>query len=371
MKKTFCIFLVCLFLCTGVSASELEVTEHMHANYSKALKMSAMPNFNGYCAACVAYQVMAMGISREYIYGNGNEAFGRYGAIARTSGGWYTVSYPSHTRTLKQVLQMQNTGDFGANYYPIILGFNKGTASAAGQRYGHAMMIYAVRAGTVYFTDSTEPAAADNIHSLSIDDFCLRYSDKPDTPEREFVYDGAVVFYRSAPDGAALGISKDRLALWEPVTFSFSSPAATGYSMGVDKDGVRVMTVHTQEPFYTVQFGEPGTYTAYISACNSFGYADSTAVTFTVGMAPCNAFINADKQSAAAGETVTVSYGADYATSYAVGITHPDGTYEVINAGDTAVLQRSFDEPGVYSIFVSCCNSSGYVDTATISLEIN
>ncbi len=250
-----------------------------------------------------------------------------------------------------------------------MLGFAKGTASAAGQRYGHAMMIYAVRAGTVYFTDSTEPVLEDNIYVMSIDDFCTRYSDKADTPEAEFVYDGAIVFYKNAPDGASIKAQSEQYTLWEPVTFDFAASGATAYSLGVDKDGVRVMTVHTDSPSYTAQFGEAGTYTAYISACNAFGFTDSKAISFRVGSSPENAYITADKQSASIGETVTISYGADFAASYAIGINHPDGSFEAIQTTDS-YLAYTFDTAGTYTIFATCCNSAGYVDTQVININV-
>lgn len=368
MKKTLCMLLIFIFISSAAFASDTSIREHMHSNYSKALRMSAMPSFNGYCAACVAYQVMAIGISREYIAGNGNDAFARYSAISRSSGGWLTKSYPAALYSMRQVLLSQNTSGYGSAYYPIVLGFDRGTASQAGQKYGHTMLIYAVRAGTVYFTDSTMPELSDNIYSLPIDDFCLRYSDNPDTAEHEFVYDGAVVFYRSAPDAARVGMQKNQHVLWEDVTFDFSAPGATGYSIGIEKDGVRVMTLHTLAPSYTAQFGEKGTYTAYISACNAFGYVDSQTITFDVGAAPEHPYITADKTSVLSGESVSISYGADYASSYAIGITHPDGSYEVINAGDADTLERTLDTAGIYSIFVSCCNSVGYIDTEVINI---
>lgn len=369
MKKFICILLVFLVLGSAASASDSAIKEHMHSNYAKALALSGMKSFNGYCAACVAYQGMAHGIHTQYISGNGNQAFERYSSITRTGGGWLTKSYGASEYSIKQVLTMQNTDGYSGSYYPIVLGFNKGTASAAGQRYGHAMMIYAVRAGMVYFTDSTEPVLEDNIYSMSIDDFCTRYSDKADTPEEEFVYDGAIVFYKNAPDGASVTTKSEQYTLWESATFDFAASGATAYSLGVDKDGVRVMTLHTSSPSYTAQFGEAGTYTAYVTACNAFGFTDSKAITFRVGSSPENAFITSSKQSIGIGEAVTISYGADFATSYAIGITHPDGSFEAIQTTDSSI-DYTFESAGTYTIFATCCNSVGYVDTQVININV-
>lgn len=341
----------------------------MQSNYTKALALSGMQNFNGYCAACVAYQGIAHGIHTQYIWANGNQAFERYSSITRTGGGWLTKSYPSKEYSMKQVLSMQNTDDFSGFYCPIVLGFNKGTASSAGQYYGHAMMIYAVRAGTVYFTDSTEPVLEDNIYAMSIDDFCTRYSDKADTPEEEFVYDGAIVFYKNAPNGASVATKAKKYTLWENVTFDFAASGATSYSLGVDKDGVRVMTVHSASPSYNAQFGEAGTYTAYVTACNAFGFTDSKAITFAVGSLPENAFITSDEPSASVGETMTISYGADFATSYAIGITLPDGSFEVIQTTDSSI-DYTFESAGTYTVFATCCNNVGYVDTQVININV-
>ncbi len=369
MKKIISVLLILVFSFSVAYADGQATDEYMLENYKKALALSPLPSFNGYCAACVAYQGMAMGIHKNYVWCNGNEAYGKYSSMERTEGLWYTKSFPSSLYSMKDVFLSQNGKSGEKTYCPVVLGFNTGTASQAGQKYGHAMMIYAVKDGMVYFTDSTEPVISDNIHKLSTDDFCKKYSDNPCTSEREFNYDGAVVFYKAPPASATLAISDDKVCVWQDVTLSFSSPGATSYWIGIDKDGTRVMTLSTKEPQLKLSFGEEGTYTAYITACNVFGCVDSAPIIFTVGSHPQNAELCADKTSASLGEAIKFTYDADFATSFSIGILKPDGNFYVVHNDEKELIQ-SFDRTGTYCIFVSCCNSFGYVDTQKLEINI-
>jgi len=282
MKKTVCLLLIFILTFSCAFADGQVIRDYMLSNYTKALSLSPLSSFNGYCAACVAYQGMAMGIHKGYVWCNGNEAFDTYSSMAKTSGGWLTKSHKASDVSMRQVLLSQNADAFDVPYSPIVLGFNTGTATDAGQTYGHAMMIYAVRCGMVYFADSTEPVLSDNIHTLSIDDFCAFYSDKADTERCEFRYDGAVIFYTNAPKMALISASCDEAVLWQNIELSFSSPSATSYSIGIDREGKRISTIHTDKPFYNLSFGEQGTYTIYISACNTYGYTDSIPISIKI-----------------------------------------------------------------------------------------
>ncbi|MBE7051482.1 MAG: hypothetical protein E7395_02775 [Ruminococcaceae bacterium] len=375
MKRIIAVFLIFIMLISfsanhNAVASEDSIKSHMLSNYSKAISLSGKNNFVGYCAACVSYQLMAYGIIDKYVYGNGNSAYQNYSSIITTPTGWHTKSYPASEISLSQILEKQNASPNGFRYYPIVLGFNKGTASSAGQAYGHTMMIYAVRGGKVYFTDSLMPNTPDNIYSLSISEFCNRYSDNPTTLEKEFVYDGAVVFYNSLPDTIDISVSNTQNAPWAPVTFKFSSPATVTYSLAVYKNNVRIQTIHTNSNTYTSSYGEPGSYTAYVSASNLLGSVDSYTISFNVQSAPANAYMYASKQWASVGESVTFEYGAENATSYSVGIYYPDGSFEAVHTSGTGKLTRAFNMPGTYILFASCCSVGGHIDTNRVSVEI-
>lgn len=370
MKKTICLILslVMLFSCINSAFADSDaIRQHMQSNYSKALTLSKRSNFNGYCAVCVAYQLMAFGIVNKYVIGHGKDSFDNYSAMNPTSGGWYTRSYPAHTYSMKYVLESVNTFSFGQSYYPIVFGFTKGTASSAGQTYGHTLMVYAVRGGTVYFTDSTMPLLSDNIYSLTIDEFCARYSDNPATLANEFVYEGAVQFYKSAPDSADI---KAAVVSGSDVEIRFSSPGATQYSMALYKDGVRADTIHTQLNHVNLKLLQPGRYSAFVTACNVYGYLDSYSVDFIIGSSPQSGVISSNKYTVASGEEVTLFCSADYATSYAIGITYPDLSFKAVHADSSGMYITSFEQPGVYTIYASCCNFAGYIDTQPITIQV-
>ena len=103
MKKTICLILsfVMLFSCINSAFADSDaIRQLMQSNYSKALTLSKRSNFNGYCAVCVAYQLMAFGIVNKYVIGHGKDSFDNYSAMNPTSGGWYTRSYPAHTYSM-------------------------------------------------------------------------------------------------------------------------------------------------------------------------------------------------------------------------------------------------------------------------------
>lgn len=370
MKKLISIILCLAIFVSGTSvvmADDASIKQYMHSNYSKALSLSGRINFNGYCAACVVYQLMAAGVITHNVIGHGKDAYRNYSSMTKTSGGWYTISYPSSAYSMEYVLKAANSDSDALRYYPIVLGFSKGTESSAGQTYGHAMMIYTVRNGVVYFTDSTMPILADNIYSLSIADFCKRYSDKPETPTSEFVYDGAVQFYNSVPDAVDIRVESVDPTTSEAV-FGFSSPATTQYCMALFKDNVRLDTYFTGANTLKIGLSGPGAYSAYVSACNLAGYTDSYTVSFNIGNAPENGSLSSNKYTVSAGEQFTLFYGADYATSYAMGITYPDISFEAVHLDGSEMYITSFDKPGIYKIYVSCCNASGYVDTEPVTI---
>lgn len=65
------------------------------------------------------------------------------------------------------------------------------------------------------------------------------------------------------------------------VSFNLGATNATNYTIGIDKDGTRMITQDVgTNPSFT--FNEQGNYTAYITAYNSVSYKDSNTVSFRV-----------------------------------------------------------------------------------------
>lgn len=75
--------------------------------------------------------------------------------------------------------------------------------------------------------------------------------------------------------------NKNILVKGDTVTFSLGADNATNYTIGIDKDGSRLITqeVNTNPSF---RLDEPGEYSAYVTCYNSSSYTDSGRVYFTV-----------------------------------------------------------------------------------------
>jgi len=377
MKKTISViisfFIILSLLTSAVYANPYSydpIMGKIYDVYSRAISKSGRENFFGYCGVCVGHQLLAYGVNTEYIGLDGNQSYAHYSAKQQTSGGYYTRSFPASQYSMAQLINHLNADSSSGAAFPVVIGFNKGTASAAGQKYGHTMLIYEVCGGYVYYADSTISTWQDNIHKSSINDFLWLYSDKADTAATEFVYDGGVQFYKSAPKAATVRLSSNQVSLWQPIDFYVSAPGSTGYAVAIDRDGQRITNVYPGVGTYsTLQFGEPGVYTAYVSSWNAYGCIDSTKVTFEVLGAPVSPYIRSASSQVALTSPVNIEFGARNATGYCIGVTSPNGEYNVYFTDKTAFAIPT-SQRGIYTIFVTCCNGIGYVDTERINVNV-
>jgi len=118
----------------------------------------------------------------------------------------------------------------------------------------------------------------------------------------------------SPPTGAWISANKSLGAINESITFTCGSNGATGYTIGIDRDGTRVLTQSISTSF-TTSFSTKGSYTAYITAWNGVGMVDSSTINFRIyDDSPINGWFSADKTFITVGETVTFKYGIENAT---------------------------------------------------------
>lgn len=258
-----------------------DIVGTMRTNFSKALRTSGMYSFNGYCGSCVSNQLYTYGITKNRLNFNGNQAYSTFAYSYSTSGGYNVIAYPASYYTMRQVLTILDETPASSQITPLVICFRKGTASDAGQTFGHTLMVYAVKEGSVYYTDSMYPTVNDSAICQTIDDFCAHYSDKPETTRTEFVYNGAVLFYKYAPTSLKISTDKTVYAPGETIHFAFTAAGATSYTIGIDKGPDRYITENVTGS-YSKTINEPGVYTAYFTAANRYGYNDSYKVTFEV-----------------------------------------------------------------------------------------
>ena len=84
------------------------------------------------------------------------------------------------------------------------------------------------------------------------------------------------------PSKSVLAANTYAITTGGSITFTATSDTATGYVIGIDKDGVRKITEEMPNGELTKLFTETGTYSAYVTSYNSAGGLDSTRITFTV-----------------------------------------------------------------------------------------
>lgn len=84
-----------------------------------------------------------------------------------------------------------------------------------------------------------------------------------------------------AVNGTWLTVNGSTFIAGSTVTFNLGANNANGYTIGIDKDGTRIITqgVGTNPSFV---LNEPGNYSAYVTAGNSVSYQDSARVYFRV-----------------------------------------------------------------------------------------
>ena len=84
------------------------------------------------------------------------------------------------------------------------------------------------------------------------------------------------------PSGEWMRVNKERVAPGEEITFTYGAENATGFYIGIDRDGTRILSQEVPASGFTTSFSETGQYSAYVSISNSTGFVDSNRVSFTV-----------------------------------------------------------------------------------------
>ena len=128
-----------------------EMAESAEEIYQRARSLFGRRSFNGYCGAYVKYQLRAMGIfeGQNDASGNGNEWYGAFEDVSRTSGG-YRVYRESGNDCLEKLAEK-----YGNNLENIVLSFPIQSGYSA--RYpgaGHALVIRYLIDGVAYYSES-------------------------------------------------------------------------------------------------------------------------------------------------------------------------------------------------------------------------
>ena len=138
---------------SSVATTEAErISALVTSTYKQALKKTGRKSFHGWCGAAVDWQMRILGITTKVVGTDGNDKFDYFKNMDYTSGGYKVRAYSSKQYKLEAALNaLSNNGT--ENVYNIMVGFQR-TNTSAGAKYGHAVFIYAILDGIVYFTES-------------------------------------------------------------------------------------------------------------------------------------------------------------------------------------------------------------------------
>lgn len=88
--------------------------------------------------------------------------------------------------------------------------------------------------------------------------------------------------YNTAPTFSELSSSATKAIVNEPVSFFAKSDLANDFWIGIDYNGERYLTEQMPDECFTTSFTEPGTYWAYVTSSNGYGYVDSKWISFII-----------------------------------------------------------------------------------------
>lgn len=178
-------FLLTLVLCAGMlpamtveAQAKDAVYTVMNNNYNMALKLAKREkkgNFKGLCGFCTASQLQAFGVTKKCNSGHGKSIYPKYEALAaegkKTSGGFYIKLYSrSEYKTIAKAMEAVEADGYldGVNQAIGVVGFSKGSGSTkGGQKYGHALAIYKVADGKVYYTENESKGRENSIKEFT------------------------------------------------------------------------------------------------------------------------------------------------------------------------------------------------------------
>lgn len=118
--------------------------------------------FSGLCGTMTGLQLYFLGITKEIVLQDGNMGYDTYCHQNVTTGGYRVQAYPAAHGNLGQILnEITNYGT--KDVYNLLVGWHS-TPTAAGQRYGHSLVIHGILDGNVYFMESDDRSVVDTYY---------------------------------------------------------------------------------------------------------------------------------------------------------------------------------------------------------------
>ena len=134
------------------ASSVSDIEKQIRRVYQQARDHYGRSSFHGYCGGLVNAELYYLGITNKVLGNNGNQEYDYFCGQTITNGGYRVRAYSPSRYTLEQALNAISENGT-KDVYNILVGF-QATHSAAGSRYGHAVVIHAILDGVVYYMES-------------------------------------------------------------------------------------------------------------------------------------------------------------------------------------------------------------------------
>lgn len=161
----------------------------------------------------------------------------------------------------------------------------------------------------------------------------------------------------------------------QSITFSYGAEDSAGlYTIGIDKNNIRVHTETINNSTYTYTFNESGSYSVYVTCYGYNGSADTEKIYVTVldPVPASNAWIktNTNKRLLKMGQSILFTYGAENSAElYTIGIDKDNERIKTETITQNQYMY-TFNEIGYYSIYVTCYGYAGFNDTEKIYIHV-
>ena len=178
--------------------------------------------------------------------------------------------------------------------------------------------------------------------------------------------------YNSAPTKSEIAIANEK-SIYETgseIAINVTSDTATGYTIGIDRNGERIVTKDFHDSTFKFTPTEPGDYYTYVTSWNKYGIKDSKGISFKVcSTKPTFSELSASTSSVSIGEQIEFSAKSDNANAYWIGIDH-NGERYLTEEMKNGTLICTFDDIGDYTAYVTSSNKFGYVDSKLIRFTV-
>lgn len=172
----------------ATSSEEQALRQKITSTYKRLRAANGYDSYNGYCGKMAAYTLYYLGVDKRVYSHNGKDEYDAYKKLDTTTGGYKIKAYPASQYNLEEALNAISEGGT-KDVYNILLGFQR-TNTAAGRKFGHALVIYGILNGNVYFTESFSTALGGKEGTpvvCSIEKFCASYN-------KWTTFEGAIYF---------------------------------------------------------------------------------------------------------------------------------------------------------------------------------